>query len=753
MFKAPRQYAEGIGDAVADRTINRKIKNHLGVERRETWGEVADRVAVGNALLAPEADHVFEYNKLYHHLSQASLLMSGRHLQHGDHTQPDKNIELFTNCSTAAMSFLSFYLLLNGSGVGRSYDDSMMAVDWHFMPKVRCVINHGHADVLSGRIQGYIDYREAKHLYAQDDVVTHIVADSREGWAYALAVLESMTYHRKSEHVLLLDFSDVRGYGEPIGGMQDRPASGPGPLMAAIDHVAQLRHTNMEPWRSTMYVDHYLAECVLVGGARRAARMATKTWKDFNVIDFCKIKRPVEFKGMEWEEIANFVETSSPMSFLYSANNSVMVDQEFWSLVENPDPEHPLSDHANRVLETIARCSYFDRTGEPGIINADKLVSKMDGADYTDGKFAESMRFQLPEDVIPLAKDLAIRAKDQEHPMIVNPCGEIVLYKLGGYCVIADVVPFHAEDLDDAEDAFRTATRALIRTNLMDAVYGPEVKRTNRIGVGMTGIHEFAYKFFGYGWDDLIHEERSKDFWLTLSRFKRAVDDEAKVYSEILGVNTPHTNTTMKPAGTTSKLFGLCEGAHLPSMREYLRWVQFRSDDPLVQEYRDAGYPCKDLKIYSGTTIVGFPTAPTICTLGMGEKLVTASEATPWEQYIYLHLLEKYWIVGREKDGETPLSTNTGNQISYTLKYDPNQLGFEEFKLALVEGQRHIRCCSVMPQLSLDSAVYEYLPEESITKAQFEAISEAIIQAKQEDVGFEHVDCAGGACPIDFGSK
>jgi hypothetical protein len=41
---------------------------------------------------------------------------------------------------------------------------------------------------------------------------------------------------------------------------------------------------------------------------------------------------------------------------------------------------------------------------------------------------------------------------------------------LGGYCVIADVVPFHAQNDDDAEDAFRTA-RALIRTNLMDCLY------------------------------------------------------------------------------------------------------------------------------------------------------------------------------------------------------------------------------------------------------------------------------------------
>ena len=40
----------------------------------------------------------------------------------------------------------------------------------------------------------------------------------------------------------------------------------------------------------------------------------------------------------------------------------------------------------------------------------------------------------------------------------------------------------------------------------------------------------------------------------------------------------PMTVTTVKPAGTTSKLFGLTEGAHLPARRQYLRWVQFQGD-------------------------------------------------------------------------------------------------------------------------------------------------------------------------------
>src|ERR1035441_2997561 len=93
-------------------------------------------------------------------------------------------------------------------------------------------------------------------------------------------------------------------------------------------------------------------------------------------------------------------------------------------------------------------------------------------------------------------------------------------------------------------------------------------------------------------------------------------------FAQEMGVKVPHTMTTIKPAGTTSKLFLLTEGWHLPSMREFLRWVQFRSDDPLIKIYKLNGYPTRELQQYSGTTIVGFPTAPTITTLRSEERRV-----------------------------------------------------------------------------------------------------------------------------------
>lgn len=744
-----KEYFSGMGQAVADRTINRMIPDGKGGFKKEEWKDVAQRVALGNSLLASDGEADVEFKSMLHHLLQASVLMSGRHLQHGDESQPSRNQEVFTNCSTSAFTFLLFYLLLNGSGVGRAYDDAMMKVDYANSPIIVPVIEWSHKDVQSGLINGYMTRRDAEHLYQGRNITVFDVPDSREGWAKAIEVIEVMAFEKKRDDVLILEFTGVRENGSPIGGMQGRPASGPGPLMSAISNIVKLRDAGMEPWRSAMYADHYAAECVLVGGARRAARMATKHWKDKTIFGFILLKRG---------------------GFLWSSNNSVTVDNEFRSAcekvrsllgdielensmatVEVLSKDNEITDteaHAWRVLLEIAKASYFDGTGEPGIINQDKLTQKNEGVeDYLDGKYAGSSKFQVEDSTLTLMKEVAKEVVNLPYSMITNPCGEVTLLMLGAYCVIADVVPFHASNDDDAEDAFRVATRALIRVNTMDCLYRREVNRTNRIGVGITGFHEWAYNRFGFTWSDIVNEDKSKDMWLMLSRFKRAIVEEAKAYSIKLGVNEPHTNTTFKPAGTTSKLFGLTEGAHLPSMREFIRWVQFRNDDPLVKEYEDKGYPIKRLTTYDGTTVVGFPTKPKICELDGGEWVVTAAEATPEDQYEFLRLLEKYWIRGVEKDGVTPLD-ESGNQISYTLKYDPKVVGFDHFLKTLIDGQFSIRCCSVMPQS--DASAYEYQPEQPVTKHEFEMVAAAINKSMSEDVGLEHVDCGGGACPIDF---
>lgn len=347
-----------------------------------------------------------------------------------------------------------------------------------------------------------------------------------------------------------------------------------------------------------------------------------------------------------------------------------------------------------------------------------------------------SKKFQLSEGSLNLYKALSETIKNEKYQHIVNPCGEISLNVKGGYCLIGDIVPFFCKDLERVKEVAALAARFLIRTNLMDSIYSAETKRTNRIGVSMTGIHEFAWDKFGYGFRDLIDEDKSRDFWSFIAELRNHTVDAAYSYSDKLGVNKPHTVTTIKPSGSVSKLYGLTEGAHLPSKRFYLRNVQMQNNDPTLADYKAKGYPVRELQNYPNVSIVGFPTRPLISTLGMGDKLVTANEATPEEQYKWLMLLEKYWI------GEG------NNQISYTMFVDTKKYSLDEFKKTLFNYQSKIRCCSVMPLVNQDECAYEYLPNEEITEAEFHAIERHIKAKALETVKDEELMCAGGACPL-----
>lgn len=782
-----RAFHPGMGRAVAERTILRQ---------GEDWGDVADRVALGNTML--HRTGAADKAEFRNHLRTATILMSGRHLQHGDADQPSRNLEVFSNCSTSASSFLLFYLLLNGSGVGRAYDDDMMIVNWDDCPTVRCVLDESHGDFDFSADESL---RDAQHKYGHgENVIWFKVPDSREGWGQAIEMMETLTFQKAyRDHLLVLDFSDVRPKGSPIMGMQGRPSSGPRPMMNALHKIATLKGAGMPRWLQALYVDHYLAEPVLVGGARRAARMATKIWTDKSVIDFIQIKRPTEFQGLSMDEVielrAKYVAEGKPMpsSFLWSANMSVTVTKDFWRRCHLQPGDQgynsEMTRHAREVLRVASECAYADGTGEPGFLNIDMLTQKDKGREkFSAGDFVGSLRYQVTDETKLYLAAIIKRAAKKLYWTIVNPCGEIPLAIYGGYCVIADTVPFHAESFEEIENAMGHAARALIRVNLMDNLYGPETRRTNRIGVGQTGVHEFAWKFFQVGFRDLINPNfegyqelastyqpfvhplqiirdlstvadpgiRAAAFWEAQGHFSRTAMRSAFDYADMLGVERPHTVTTIKPAGTTSKLFGLSEGWHLPALAYYLRWVQFRSDAPQIAEYRMKGYPVRDLKTYEGTTIVGFPTEPTIATLGMGDKLVLAGEASPQEQYNWLKLGEFFWIEGGSvteylaDEGPRPGEDRHGGQISYTLKYKFEDTSFETFLATLTANQGQVRACSVMPQTDAASSAYEYLPEEPVSKAEFEAVSRAIAEQLAEDVGREHVGCDNGACPVDF---
>jgi len=714
--------APGMASSVFHNKYSRKKEDGT----YQTWGERITEVVDGNFSLDPRTeDHSEErnldYNRTLDLSRQGVMVYAGRHLQHGDQGQKSKNGEKWTNCSTAMFSFVQFWLLMQGSGVGRDYSSDLVRVNLDHMPNVRFVLQG--PDVITGA-GGHPNYepwiesaQEARHKYDSESEMVRwfTVDDSVEGWVQVVEILETAAWQEKhADKLFIFDFSNIRPKGAPIRGQQNRPASGPIPFIHAMVQVASLKGAGMKPWQQAMHMDHYLAACVAVGDVRRSARIAAKSWRDRDVLEFVDIKRG---------------------GWLYTANNSVLVDDEFWDAASSPKPSH-----ARRVFEAVTSAAYFDQTGDPGFLNQARMCWNPEGLDTITEDTIISSTIRQKMDFHPKTMEMVAAAlkvaKKKSKPFLTNPCSEIVLANYGGYCIIGNVCMMNATSDADLEDACKLMAQALIRVNTMQFMYESEVKRTNRIGVGLTGIFEFAFQRYGFNFYDLINTEKSKSFWDFIRHLRDITVQEASRFSLDIGVNTPHTVTTIMPNGTIGKVMGCTEGAHLPAYGYYCRWVMYSKSSEALEDFRQRGYPIKDVSHqYAGHVVVGFPTKLDIADL-MGDQLVTADQVTPEEQFKWIELVEENW-----------LGVQTNNNISYTLKYDPKKVGYQEFMAVVLEHQRKVRTCSVMPQIDLSA--YAYQPEEPLTKEGYDLLVGGIQQADREDYDENALACSGGACPIE----
>ena len=160
------------------------------------------------------------------------------------------------------------------------------------------------------------------------------------------------------------------------------------------------------------------------------------------------------------------------------------------------------------------------------------------------------------------------------------------------------------------------------------------------MGIGPTGLHEWAWMRFGLTFQDLLDEVRSRavlgDARPALRRgegrserlCRRTRPARIRSRSRPSNPPAPRASCSASPKARTCR-----------PRRQYLRWVQFKGSkrtgnwaddsDPLLAAYEATGYPVQSLQSFPGMSIVGFPTMPRIMRLAIGDGLVTAPEATP----------------------------------------------------------------------------------------------------------------------------
>ena len=849
MFEIPQGMARKVFDDKYARTKENGSK--------ESWPDVSRRVSAGNAILFQQQPQEvrshyenvvggdFEEN-LRSLMQDGILVTAGRHLQHGDENQLTKSGDRMMNCVTSITSFLNFWLLMQGCGVGRLYSSAVCKVNWDFMPNVRLVLDVQHPDY-----EPWIEpLHEAKHIYNSEsqDVRWYKVKDSAIGWMQVITILETAaSEQRHKDKLFIFDFSDVRERGKPIRGMQNRPASGPVPFIRSMMDVLRIKGAGMQPWKQALVIDHYLAQAVLSGGVRRAARLCCIPWTDAeqNVIDFITCKAGGQY--------------------FWSANNSVLVDEDFWR-----DVHSEKSCKARRIFDAIISASFYDRTGEPGLINVDKLkqndsgIEQLTAQNYLNPVIAKEM--ELHPKTYAMLDDIIRSVKKLKFQMIVNPCvtadtvidtsegpqrvgdlvgkrfyvphcgqeyrcdgfylvgeeecvdvtfsdatvvrcsvghkfsingkpaevrwlrigsvvdtvdgtvtidnietvgyhgvynctvnqihtytingivnhqcGEISLHIAGGYCCIGDInLANLPKDFNVALKAVCTQIQFLLNVNKMNFLYDFEVKRTNRIGVGLIGVHEFAWDRFGLTFHDLLDPVKSREFWEFISWMR--VVGEAYLESlkeEYPDFVVPHTAFTIKPAGTTAKIMKVTEGWHLPAYQAMIRYVQYRKDDPRVPDLVAQGYPFKDVSgSIRDTVVVGYPTINDLCDsmADIGVNPTCAGDVSMDDHFRWISLGEKHWL-GEKYD----------NQISYTAKFK-HDTTYEQYRRMMKNNMPNVKCCSVMPQLPDNDIAYAYQPETKISIEEYHNLMKTINQQQSEDYDDKSLECAGGACPIE----
>jgi hypothetical protein len=170
-----------------------------------------------------------------------------------------------------------------------------------------------------------------------------------------------------------------------------------------------------------MYADHYAAECVLVGGARRAARMATKSWRDdgagLHPAQARRLPLELEQLGDHRRRVPHGrvkVRRLMLKGNLRCAGFTLAISET--------------EAHAYRVLQR--RSPRLPTTTAPAsrASSTDRLTSRTTKVwSNTRRHVRRIAKFKLDPETLPLMQALAKQAMSMGYKVITNPCGEIVL--------------------------------------------------------------------------------------------------------------------------------------------------------------------------------------------------------------------------------------------------------------------------------------------------------------------------------------
>jgi ribonucleoside-triphosphate reductase len=304
-----------------------------------------------------------------------------------------------------------------------------------------------------------------------------------------------------------------------------------------------------------------------------------------------------------------------------------------------------------------------------------------------------------------------------------------------GFCnlVELDVSKFNGDDRG-MHRAIRLIARANYRqtvVNLNDGILQSSWHQQNEYlrlcGVGLTGIARRP---------DMTHWD--------FRQLRNSAVSAAYSMADELELERPKNVTCIKPSGTMSKaFFDTTEGAHRPKARYIFNNISFSRHDPLVPILVEARYRVVDHPTDRGAVLVSFPVSYPDLKFDRwnGHDVDRESAVDQLERYRLLNTsyveqntsITVSWDVGEMKQIVDWLDRYWDSYVatSFLFRNDPT-------KTAADLG-------------------YVYMPQECVTREEYEAYAATILPVSIEDevkeAGIYELDsaaeeCATGACPV-----
>lgn len=306
-----------------------------------------------------------------------------------------------------------------------------------------------------------------------------------------------------------------------------------------------------------------------------------------------------------------------------------------------------------------------------------------------------------------------------------NPCVEIGLNP-NQFC---NLVETNVSDVSSQEDLnARVEAAAFIATlqagytdfHYLRPVWRETTEREALIGVSMTGIASGAVLPFN------------------LEEAAQCVIRENKITAEAIGINPAARTTCVKPAGSTSLVFGSFSGVHAGHAAFYVRRMRVGKNEPLYR-YMVENFPSliEDCKFKPHLeAVMSFPQKAPEGSILRSENVIDFLER--------VRRFNKEWVAPGHIEGDNM------HNVSCTVSVKENE--WEAVGSWMWDFRNDYTGISVLPY---DGGTYVQAPFEDCTEEQFnEMISHLhaidLTKVIEHDVTINHgrdsVACAGGAC-------